>query len=67
MTSSVFGGIAARNFGYAKVELRRRIAAGDSACEVCIYTDRESSCDLPGDEYRDIDYCAQNTMRNGNP
>lgn len=53
MTSSVFGGIAARNFGYAKVELRRRIAIGDDTCEVCIYTDREGSHDLPGDEYHD--------------
>ena len=55
MTSSVFGGIAARNFGYAKVELRRRIATGDHACEVCIYTDREGSRDLPGDEYHNED------------
>ncbi|MEN8175861.1 MAG: sigma 54-interacting transcriptional regulator, partial [Pseudomonadota bacterium] len=53
MTSSVFGGIAARNFGYAKVELRHRIATGDSGCDVCIYTDRDSARDLPGDEYRD--------------
>jgi hypothetical protein len=37
MTSSVFGGIAARKFGYAKVVLRKRIAAGDSNCEVAIY------------------------------
>ncbi len=52
MTSSVFGGIAARNFGYAKVDLRRRIAAGDSHCEVCIHTDAANSTDLEGDEYR---------------
>jgi len=52
MTSSVFGGIAARNFGYAKVELRRRIAAGDGVCDVLIYTDPDGSRDLPGDEYR---------------
>jgi len=55
MTSSVFGGIAARNFGYAKVELRRRIATGDGVCEVCIYTDRDGSRDLPGDEYHNED------------
>ena len=36
MTSSVFGGIAARNFGYVKVELKRRLAANDGMCEVCI-------------------------------
>jgi len=43
MTSSVFGGIAARNFGYAKVELRRRIANNDGCCEVLIHTDREAA------------------------
>ena len=38
MTSSVFGGIAARNFGYAKVEIKKSIARHDGTCEVCIYT-----------------------------
>jgi Nif-specific regulatory protein/two-component system response regulator AtoC len=52
MTASVFGGIAARNFGYAKVELRKRIALNDDRCEVCIYTDAEAARDKPGDEYR---------------
>lgn len=52
MTSSVFGGIAARNFGYAKVDLRQRIAAGDGRCEVCIHTDVDTAADQPGDEYR---------------
>jgi Nif-specific regulatory protein/two-component system response regulator AtoC len=52
MTSSVFGGIAARNFGYAKVDLRRRIALGDAQCDVCIHTDATKSADLNGDEYR---------------
>ena len=51
MTSSVFGGIAARNFGYAKVELSKRIATGDNRCEVCIHTDAESARDKFGDEY----------------
>lgn len=37
MTSSVFGGIAARNFGYAKVVLHRRIALGDPGCEVTVF------------------------------
>ncbi|UZJ77604.1 methanogen output domain 1-containing protein [Fictibacillus sp. KU28468] len=37
MTSSVFGGIAARKFGYGKVSLRKRIALGESNCEVAIY------------------------------
>lgn len=52
MTSSVFGGIAARNFGYAKIELRRRIAVGDAQCEVCIHTDAARSVHEDGDEYR---------------
>ena len=51
MTSSVFGGIAARNFGYAKVELRKRIATHDGKCEVLIYTDRAAAQDKFGDEY----------------
>ena len=38
MTSSVFGGIAARNFGYAKVEIKKSIARHDRKCEVCIHT-----------------------------
>ncbi|MGE3267893.1 MAG: ATP-binding protein [Chloroflexota bacterium] len=37
MTSSVFGGIAARNFGYSKVILHRRIALGDDGCLVTIF------------------------------
>ena len=52
MTSSVFGGIAARNFGYAKVELKKRIAAGDGGCEVLIYLDRAAAAAHEGDEYR---------------
>ncbi|MDJ0870962.1 MAG: sigma 54-interacting transcriptional regulator [Gammaproteobacteria bacterium] len=52
MTSSVFGGIAARNFGYAKVELARRIATNDGRCEVCIYLSPESAKERPGTEYR---------------
>ena len=50
-TSSVFGGIAARNFGYAKVVLRKRIAAGDGTCEVAVFTDREAAQGKAGDEY----------------
>ncbi len=51
MTSSVFGGIAARNFGYAQVELRQRIAAGDTVCDVAIYLNRETHHGRHGDEY----------------
>jgi len=52
MTSSVFGGIAARNFGYAKVEIRKSIAKQNGGCEVCIHTDCHSAADKPGLEYR---------------
>ena len=53
MTSSVFGGIAAQNFGYAKVILDKRIAVGDSMCEVCIHTDPDQANQYQGgDEYR---------------
>lgn len=51
MTASVFGGIAARNFGYGKVELRKRIALNDDCCEVLIHTDPALAKDKPGDEY----------------
>jgi len=36
MTSSVFGGIAARNFGDASVILEQRIAVGDPECRVVV-------------------------------
>lgn len=52
MTSSVFGGIAARNFGYAKVVLNKRIALGDAGCDVHIHLDRETAKNLPGIEYQ---------------
>lgn len=52
MTSSVFGGIAARNFGYAKVELKKRIAVGDGRCEVLVYLNRAAAAAREGDEYR---------------
>jgi hypothetical protein len=51
MTSSVFGGIAARNFGYAKVILDKRIAVGDGMCEARIYTDPKKAVSFEGDEY----------------
>lgn len=37
MTSSVFGGIAARNSGNAAVALEERIAVGDHECRVTVY------------------------------
>ncbi|PKM10039.1 MAG: Fis family transcriptional regulator [Gammaproteobacteria bacterium HGW-Gammaproteobacteria-3] len=53
MTSSVFGGIAARNFGYAKVEIKKSIARNDGKCEVCVYTNPNAAKDRPGLEYTD--------------
>jgi hypothetical protein len=53
MTSSVFGGIAARNFGYAKVVLEKRIALNHTGCEVAIYLNPEAAQDREGIEYRD--------------
>jgi len=50
-TSSVFGGIAARNFGYAKVVFSKRIATGNGKCEVEIYTDPDTATHTEGDEY----------------
>jgi predicted ArsR family transcriptional regulator len=37
MTSNVFGSIAAREGGYAKVELQQTIARGDPGCRVIVY------------------------------
>ncbi len=53
MTSSVFGGIAARNFGYAKVEIKQSIARNHGQCVVCIYTHPDAAKDQPGMEYTD--------------
>jgi len=53
MTSSVFGGIAARNFGYARVEIAKSIARHDGCCEVYIHLNEEKSKNSQGIEYRD--------------
>ncbi|PSJ16134.1 sigma 54-interacting transcriptional regulator [Nitrosomonas supralitoralis] len=53
MTSSVFGGIAARNFGYAKVEIKKSIARKDGKCEVCVYTNHQAAKGHAGIEYTD--------------
>jgi anti-sigma regulatory factor (Ser/Thr protein kinase)/predicted ArsR family transcriptional regulator len=42
MTSSVFGGIAARSFGEASVMLEERIAVGDPECRVVVSLARRS-------------------------
>ncbi|MFK5986751.1 MAG: sigma 54-interacting transcriptional regulator [Pseudomonadota bacterium] len=51
MTSSIFGGIAARNYGYAKVELKKRIALGSDHCEICIHLKPDNCTDVIGDEF----------------
>jgi len=53
MTSSVFGGIAARNFSYAKVEIAKSIAKHDACCEVYIHLNPETAKSREGIEYRD--------------
>ncbi|MFC7371064.1 methanogen output domain 1-containing protein [Fictibacillus iocasae] len=61
MTSTVFGGIAARNFGYAKVSLRQRIALGHKGCEVAVYFQPDDRED--GQIYEDVPI----TPENGDP
>jgi DNA-binding NtrC family response regulator len=51
MTSSVLGGMTARNFGYAKVVLKRRIAVGDLNCDIQIFANPSDGVDYDGDEY----------------
>lgn len=52
MTSNVFGVIAASNLGYAKVELRKTIAAGDPECHVIVHLQQtEASRASAGREY----------------
>jgi predicted ArsR family transcriptional regulator len=48
MTSSVFGGIAARNTGHAVVQLDERIAVGDPECRVTVLLGARSATDAPG-------------------
>jgi predicted ArsR family transcriptional regulator len=52
MTSNVFGAIASRNLGYAKVALEETIARGDAGCRIVVYlkpTDAAQAAD--GREY----------------
>ncbi|MCA0174037.1 methanogen output domain 1-containing protein [Bacillus sp. RAR_GA_16] len=60
MTSSVFGGIAARQFKYGEVNLRQRIALGDPVCEVMIAF--ETGIET-GDRYENLPI----TPENGDP
>lgn len=52
MTSNVFGSIAARNLGYAKVALEQTIAEGAPGCRVVVYFKRDGESDrAQGREY----------------
>lgn len=52
MTSTVFGTLAAENLGYAKVEVDRAIARGDTGCRVVLYLrETEATAARPGMEY----------------
>ena len=52
MTSNVFGGIAAENLGYAKVEIKESIAQGDPGCRIVVYLKLSAEVDTaPGREY----------------
>jgi predicted ArsR family transcriptional regulator len=52
MTSNVFGSIAARNLGYAKVELQETIATGAPGCRVVLYLrPTAEAADAPGRDY----------------
>ncbi|NJK88214.1 MAG: transcriptional regulator [Myxococcales bacterium] len=52
MTSNVFGSIASRELGYAKVELQQTIARGDGQCTVLVHlkSTKEAKA-APGREY----------------
>lgn len=52
MTSNVFGGIASRNVGYAKVELQQTIANSAKECRVVVYLRPTAEAEkAPGREY----------------
>ena len=52
MTSNVFGSIAARNLGYAKVALEQTIAEGAPGCRVVVYLRQDGESErAEGREY----------------
>jgi predicted ArsR family transcriptional regulator len=56
MTSNVFGGIAANNLGYAKVELQETIAEGHGGCRVVVHLrPTEEALAADGREYFQAD------------
>ncbi|MEU3861362.1 methanogen output domain 1-containing protein [Streptomyces sp. NPDC028722] len=52
MTSNVFGTVAARNLGYARVELEQTLARGDAGCRVVVHLVPDTSVETAaGREY----------------
>ncbi len=47
----IFGSIAARNFGYAKIAVDRLITRTGDSCGFCIYLCAEQARNVPGTEY----------------
>ncbi len=58
MTSNVFGVIAADNLGYAKVNLEKTIARGDTECRVVLYLDPGNlqTATASGREYHEAEF-----------
>jgi hypothetical protein len=51
-TSNVFGSIAARNLGYARVELQETMATGAPGCRVVLHLrPTAEAAEAPGREY----------------
>jgi predicted ArsR family transcriptional regulator len=64
MTSNVFGTVAARNLGYARVELRETIARGDAGCRVVVWlTPDPDAGEREGREYFDDAALARREQR----
>jgi hypothetical protein len=54
MTSSVFGAIASKNLGYAKIEIKESIARRDPECRVTVFLKRTVEADAAtGREYEE--------------
>lgn len=63
MTSSVFGGIAARNAGASTVQLDRRIASGDSECRVTVWFGERRRGDRFGHRYENTEQAGPEALR----
>jgi predicted ArsR family transcriptional regulator len=59
MTSTVFGKVAARNLGYAKVDIEEAIATGAEGCRVVVHLTRDSGRGSDGIEYFGAEHGAE--------